>query len=87
MEELNMYNANAFKVWLDNGQMAYIEEQEHISLMRIEGKDGCLGGEYYFMGLSERQIEFDVWDDDFDIYFGKILAYSHDYGNTWVEVE
>lgn len=87
MEELTMYNANCFKVRLDSGQMAYIEEQEHISLMRIEGEDGCLGGEYYFMGLSEHQIEFDVWGDDFGIYFGTILAYSHDYGNTWVEVE
>ena len=86
MEKLTIYDANAFKVRLDGGQMAYIEDQEHIALMRIEGTDGCLGGEYYFMGFNEHQIEFDVWDD-FGIYFGTILAYSHDYGKTWVEVE
>lgn len=86
MEELTMWNANAFKVKLNNGDEAYIEEQEHCSLISMGDSDGFRAGEYYFHSKWINSITFQLWDRDDHMpkcYFGKVIEYSHDYGKTW----
>lgn len=84
--ELTMYNANAFKVKLHNGEDAYIEDQEHCALISIGSSDGFIAGEYYFKSDISDAITFQVWDREYKGpkgFFGVVTEYSHDYGKTW----
>ena len=84
--ELTMYNANAFKVKLSNGEDAYIEDQEHCALISIGDSDGFIVGQYYFKSTISDNIIFQVWDRGYEVkkvFFGVVTAYSHDYGKTW----
>lgn len=88
-KQLTIHNANAYKVMLDNKQFAYVEEQEHYSFMRIEHEPNLIVGEYYLMAFNPKKIQFEeIFENDVTgFYFGDVLAYSHDYGKTWTEVE
>lgn len=80
--------ANAFRIKLDNGEEAYIEEQEHCSLIgRWPKPDGLIGGQYYFTNRERTRLVFKSFDPDWPVnYEGKIISYSHDYGKTWRDV-
>lgn len=86
--KLTIFNANAFKVKIDNGRYAIVEEQEHCSLIWPEGSDGCFPGQYYFPYEGATEFVFMVWEEGNVVkeLNCQILAYSHDYGKTWCEV-
>jgi hypothetical protein len=86
---MTVYNAVAFKVKLVNGLHAYVEEQEYYSLLRIDATDTIIVGEYYFPYEGATEFDFVAWDEDnrpTEHYQCQIIAYSHDYGETWTEV-
>ena len=93
MAELTMYNANALKVKLEDGTQAYFEVQEHCDLFSPEGCDGYVAGHYHFESVGLNKVIFKFTDKDYIAkvdkigVLGEVVAYSHDYGKTWVEVE
>ena len=86
---MEVYNAVAFKVKLADGLDAYVEEQEYCSLLRIGMTDTNIVGEYYFPYEGATEFDFVAWDENnypTEHYKCQIIAYSHDYGETWTEV-
>ena len=84
MENLTMYNANYLRVRLDDGTISYIEAQEHCDIWWRTHEYGIAGD--YFLFRDSKRICFNYREEDKSFYCD-VLAYSHDYGKTWTEVE
>lgn len=84
MENLTMYNANYFKVLMEDDTISYIEQQEHCDIWWRTPEDGIAGD--YFLFENNNKIYFRYREKNLG-FFGRVIAYSHDWGKTWTEVE
>lgn len=87
-EKLNIFNANAFEVETEDGEIAFVEDQEHCAIFWPVGYDGGRAGQYYFLAADIAAFDFCIWDHAriAKVVRCKVLKYSHDYGETWNEV-
>ena len=85
---LTILNANAFEVEFESDKKAFVEDQEHCAILWREGECGGHAGQYYFLSTDVRFFDFCIWDHARvkEVVRCKILKYSHDYGETWGEV-
>lgn len=87
--KLAIMNANAFKVKIQDGTDAYVEDHDHCALISTDRYNGFVAGQYYFPNENTTEFVFMVWDEDClpQKYNCKILEYSHDYGKHWEKVK